>query len=145
MTINTWNNTNEQSNWLNLKQLVNKLLTNPIKFYVESKLNNKWLFLNEQEKQTLQSQNKLYLHNVLSWWIKTELKKITDKDYNISWMIKYFLNQIYIENPNNSDLNSILIHKFYNELYEEKSKLANLKKYIWTKCSDLLKILTKQS
>jgi hypothetical protein len=45
-------------------------------------------------------------------------------------MIKYFLNQIYIENPNNSDLNSILIHKFYNELYEEKSKLANFKKYI---------------
>lgn len=144
MTINTWN-TKEQSNGLNLKQLTDKLNANPIKFYVESKLNNKWLFLNEQEKQTLQSQNKLYLHNVLSWWIKTELKKITDKDYNISWMIKYFLNQIYIENPNNSDLNSILIHKFYNELYEEKSKLANFKKYIWNKCSNLLKGLTNRS
>ncbi|MFA5917490.1 MAG: hypothetical protein WC850_04650 [Candidatus Gracilibacteria bacterium] len=144
MTINT-GNTKEQSNGLNLKQLTDKLNANPIKFYVESKLNNKGLFLNEQEKQTLQSQNKLYLHNVLSGGIKTELKKITDKDYNISGMIKYFLNQIYIENPNNSDLNSILIHKFYNELYEEKSKLANFKKYIGNKCSNLLKGLTNRS
>ena len=145
MTINTWN-TKEQSNGLNLEELINKLWTNPIKFYVENKLRNKWVFLKKEEKQTLQSQTTpSYLPKVLLWWIKTELKKITDKDYDISWMIKYFLNQIYIENPNNSDLNSILIHKFYNELYEEKSKLANFKKYIWTKCSDLLKGLINRS
>ncbi len=140
MAINTWD-TKEQSNWLNLEQLIIKLNTSPIKFYVERK--NYWYFLNDKELETLQSQSKLYLHRVIEWWIRTELKKVSDKDYIINWMINYLLNQIHpskeIEDSLYPDFNSTLIYKFYNELYEKRSKLSDLKHNIWKKCSDLLK------
>lgn len=147
MTINTWN-TKESLNGLNLEQLTKKLNTNPIKFYVERK-KKYWHFLNDQERKILKSQHKLFLYNTIKSWFRTELKKVTDKDYDISWMIKYLSNQIRpsneIEDPVYSDSNSKLIHKFYNELYEEKNKLPNFMNNIWRKCSDLLKSLKSKS
>ncbi len=145
MTLNTWN-TKEQSNGLSLEQLVSKLWTNPIKFYVERK-KNYWYFLNDKELQTLQSECIVpFLNRVISWWIQTELKKITNKDYDISWMIEYLSNQIYTSNetPNSAPSSFLLIHQFYKELYEEKNRLPNLISNIWKKCSNLLKGLTNR-
>jgi len=141
MTINTWN-TKEQSNGLNLEQLIRELWTHPIKFYVERK-KNYWYFLNDEELQTLQSQNNLYLYKILEWWIKTEIKKTKNKDCDISWMINYLLYASgKIPEPISANFNFLVIHKLYNELYEEKNKFSDLKKYIWIKYSNILKILT---